>query len=284
MTGLEASQNQFIEKFEAWLRDYLADCGQDANRSDILLASQQYSLLSGGKRFRPFLASLVYSLFSDEASRLRYFCLSLEMVHTYSLIHDDLPCMDNDDLRRGKPTNHKVYSEDVALLAGDGLLTDVFGLLAADQGLSAEARVNVIQMLACRIGSFGMVGGQTLDMRVTSKIALEDLKRIHTLKTANLIEAAALGAGIYAGADAKSLTALQSFGHNLGMAFQIKDDLLDFQDKDQDFKSYVGVLGLAETQKQLEAYSSDAREQIKSLKKNSTLLEQLIDFNLMRSL
>ncbi len=284
MIGLEASQNQFIEKFEAWLRDYLNDCAANLNRSDILLASQQYSLLSGGKRFRPFLASLVYSLFSDETMRLRNFCLGLEMIHTYSLIHDDLPCMDNDDFRRGKPTNHKVYSEDVALLAGDGLLTDVFGLLAADPALIAEARVNVIQMLACRIGSFGMVGGQTLDMKVTALIQLDDLKRIHTLKTANLIEASALGAGIYAGADESVLTALQNFGHSLGMAFQIKDDLLDVDDKAQDFKSYVGVLGLNETQKQLEDYSEKARGHIKSLKKNSLLIEQLIDFNLTRSL
>ncbi len=284
MIGLEASQNQFIEKFEAWLRDYLNDCAANLNRSDILLASQQYSLLSGGKRFRPFLASLVYSLFSDETMRLRNFCLGLEMIHTYSLIHDDLPCMDNDDFRRGKPTNHKVYSEDVALLAGDGLLTDVFVLLAADPALAAEARVNVIQMLACRIGSFGMVGGQTLDMKVTAQIQLDDLKRIHTLKTANLIEASALGAGIYAGADESVLTALQNFGHSLGMAFQIKDDLLDVDDKAQDFKSYVGVLGLNETQKQLEDYSEKARGHIKSLKKNSLLIEQLIDFNLTRSL
>ncbi len=284
MIGLAAAQNQFIEKFEAWLRDYLNDCAANLNHSAVLLASQQYSLLSGGKRFRPFLASLVYSLFSDETVRLRNFCVGLEMIHTYSLIHDDLPCMDNDDFRRGKPTNHKVYSEDVALLAGDGLLTDVFGLLAADHALAAEARVNVIQMLVCRIGSFGMVGGQTLDMKVTSQVQLDDLKRIHKLKTANLIEAAALGAGIYAGADASALTALQSFGHSLGMAFQIKDDLLDVQDKAQDFKSYVGVLGLAETQKHLETYSEQAREQIRSLKKNSTLIEQLIDFNLTRSL
>lgn len=284
MTGLESAQNQFIEKFEVWLHDYLNDCAQNVDRSDVLLASQQYSLLSGGKRFRPFLASLVFSLFSDEVSRLRCFCLGLEMIHTYSLIHDDLPCMDNDDFRRGKPTNHKVYSEDVALLAGDGLLTDVFGLLAADTGLAAEARVNVIQMLVSRIGSFGMVGGQTLDMKVTSQVTLEDLKRIHTLKTANLIEAATLGAGIYAQADAASLAALQKFGHSLGMAFQIKDDLLDAQDKDQDFKSYVNVLGLDETKKQLETYSENARVQIKSLKKKSALIEQLIDYNLTRSL
>ena len=195
-----------------------------------------------------------------------------------------MPCMDNDDFRRGKPTNHKVYSEDVALLAGDGLLTDVFGLLAADPALAPEGRVNVIQMLACRIGSFGMVGGQTLDMKVTALIQLDDLKRIHTLKTANLIEAAAIGAGIYAGADESVLTALQSFGHSLGMAFQIKDDLLDVADKAQDFKSYVGVLGLSETHKQLEDYSEKARGHIKSLKKNSLLIEQLIDFNLTRSL
>lgn len=284
MTGLEAAQSQFIEKFEGWLRDYLSQCAENVDRAEVLLASQQYSLLSGGKRFRPFLASLVFSLFSDEVSRIRCFGLALEMVHTYSLIHDDLPCMDNDDFRRGKPTNHKVYSEDVALLAGDGLLTDVFALLATDKALSPEARVNVIQMLARRIGSFGMVGGQTLDMKVTSQVTIEDLKRIHTLKTANLIEAAALGAAIYAGATATDLSALQSFGHSLGMAFQIKDDLLDAQDKDQDFKSYVGILGLAETQKQLVAYSEQARQQIQSLKKNSALIEELIDFNLTRSL
>lgn len=124
--NLDEQQNEFIFQFESWLKSYLDNLQKNKNYSGVLLKSQAYSLLSGGKRFRPFLAYLVFKLFSNELNKIKNLCLSLEMVHTYSLIHDDLPCMDNDDLRRGKPTNHKVFSEDISLLAGDGLLTDVF--------------------------------------------------------------------------------------------------------------------------------------------------------------
>lgn len=276
-------QNEFIFKFDTWLKEHLERSADNANYAGILLKSQEYSLLSGGKRFRPFLAFLIYNLYSDQYYKIKNLCLSLEMVHTYSLIHDDLPCMDNDDFRRGKPTNHKVFSEDISLLAGDGLLTDVFYLLSADENNEAQVKNSLVSLLAGKIGSFGMVAGQVFDMQANSKISLEQLVQIHTLKTANLIQASAVGAALVAGVSKTELHNISEFSHHLGMAFQIKDDLLDHNDKEQDFKSYLSVLGVEKTQEELQHHSDQALKNLKALNKSSTLLEQLVAFNLTRT-
>lgn len=281
--SLEQAQLFFLETFESWLSHHLAQMQGAQGLPEVLFQSQKYSLLTGGKRFRPFLAYLVHGLFSQDLEKIKSYCLALEMVHTYSLIHDDLPCMDNDDFRRGKPSNHKMFSEDIALLAGDGLLTDVFFLLSNDSTSDASTRVRVISLLAGKIGSQGMVGGQTLDMKITANVTLKQLQTIHTLKTASLIEAAAVGGGLYGQANREQLQCLSEFGHCLGMAFQIQDDRLDSRDKDQDFKSYVHVLGAEETQKELNQYSERARASLKRLNMQTETLEQLIDYNLNRS-
>ncbi|MGZ3692549.1 MAG: polyprenyl synthetase family protein, partial [Pseudobdellovibrio sp.] len=192
MGSLGQEQTKFISQFEVWLKDYIAACQAHPYRADILVKSQEYSLLSGGKRFRPFLAYSVFKLFSETTEKIQSVALALEMIHTYSLIHDDLPCMDNDDFRRGKPTNHKVFSEEIALLAADGLLSDVFNLLSRDRHSKAEVKIKLIEYISEKIGSFGMVSGQTKDMQADKNITLLELKLIHQLKTANLIQAAAV--------------------------------------------------------------------------------------------
>lgn len=282
--NLETQQRQFQNLFEGWLQSYLNELQADQNCSETLYQSQKYSLDSGGKRFRPFLAYLVFSLFSDQFHKIKSLCLSLEMIHTYSLIHDDLPCMDNDDFRRGKPTNHKVFSEDISLLAGDGLLSDVFYLLSADENLPAEVRLSLIKLLSQKIGSQGMVSGQAFDMKADGQIKIEQLLKIHTLKTANLIQAAALGAAIAVETSEQNQKYISEFAFHLGMAFQIKDDLLDVQDKAQDFKSYVGILGVEKTKIELQNHSDAALKNLKQLNVTvTTTLEQLIQFNLHRT-
>jgi geranylgeranyl diphosphate synthase, type II len=280
---LNQLQNEFVFKFDYWLKLQLDNSEKNKNCASLLLKSQEYSLLSGGKRFRPFLAYLVFDLFSKEYSKVKNLCLSLEMIHTYSLIHDDLPCMDNDDFRRGKPTNHKVFSESIALLAGDGLLSDVFNLLATDAELKAEVKIKMIALISEKIGSAGMVSGQVLDMQANSKVSLDQIVQIHTLKTAHLIQAAAMGAGLAAEVSEAELHTISEFSFHLGMAFQIKDDLLDHNDKEQDFKSYFSILGQEKTQHELVKHSHEALLNLNKLGRSSEALEKLVEFNLKRT-
>lgn len=282
-SNLDQKQSEFVFQFEDWLKIYLLESASLKNSSGLLHDSQNYSLSSGGKRFRPFLAALVFRLFSQDIQKLKNFCLALEMIHTYSLIHDDLPCMDNDDFRRGKPSNHRVFSEDISLLAGDGLLTDAFFLIADDKLLKGEAKVEMISLLSKKAGSSGMVAGQAMDMKADKNLSFENLKAIHELKTANLIQAAAVGAGIAAGCSDTELHNISEFSYHLGMAFQIKDDLLDFNDNAQDFKSYLNFLGAADTLLELEKHSDSAVRAINLLGKNSVSLVELVEFNLKRN-
>ncbi len=284
MSELDRLQSEFVIQFEDWLKSYFKRVRKSEGVSDLLLDSQQYSLLSGGKRFRPFLAFLIYKLFSDDFPQIQNFCLSLEMIHTYSLIHDDLPSMDNDDFRRGVPTNHKVFTEDISLLAGDGLLTDAFFMISGDELLTVEARVALCKLISQKVGSAGMVSGQALDMKVDRALNFSELKKIHEFKTANLIQCAAVGAAIIAGCNESELHNISEFSYNLGMAFQIKDDLLDRNDADQDFKSYVRVLGSEKTEAELLQHSDSAKKALGLLNRpNSGVVEDLIRFNLKRN-
>jgi geranylgeranyl diphosphate synthase type II len=280
---LRTAQQSFLRQFDLWLSSYLQSCKSNPGYHELLLNSQSYSLQGRGKRFRPFLAYSTFGLFSEKAEHVRNFCLALEMVHTYSLIHDDLPCMDNDDFRRGKPTNHKVYSEDTALLAGDGLLSDVFGLLASDGHLDAHVRLELVSMLSKMIGSSGMVSGQVRDMQSSGDVSLENLKLIHQQKTANLIQAAAVGGALAGGAHTEELHNISEFSLALGMAFQIKDDLLDHSDKDQDFKSYVKILGLDKTKLELQNYSDQALKSLRAFGHRAQVLQELITYNQQRT-
>ena len=193
-----------------------------------LIKSMRYSLLASGKRIRPHLTFEFCKLFGGkEEDALPYAC-AVEAVHTYSLIHDDLPCMDNDDLRRGRPTNHRVYGEAIAMLAGDALLTEAFALIAGNEALSAEQNVRAVALLATKSGYKGMVGGQDEDIRNEDRpVCAEDLDRINGKKTGDLLLAACELGCIAAGADEEQIEAARTYARNFGAAFQIVDDILD---------------------------------------------------------
>lgn len=216
--------NAIVEKE---LKKYLT------NKEDNGLAkSMEYSLLSGGKRIRPFIVIEAYRLFArnfDIRCVLPYAC-ALEMIHTYSLIHDDLPCMDNDDMRRGKPTNHKVFGEAEALLAGDTLLTYAFEVLSSNEYVSDKSVRLATKALAKCAGFSGMAGGQMIDLSSGEKISsLEELKNMHSLKTGALIRCAML-LGYFAACDTPNdvvINDIENYATNVGIAFQIRDDILD---------------------------------------------------------
>lgn len=265
----------FSQLFQSWVSEYFEKSASQKNFVELLFKSQEYSFKQGGKRFRPYLAATVFQIWQQDLNKIKNFCLAVEMIHTYSLIHDDLPCMDNDDFRRGVPTNHKVFNEDIALLAGDSLLTEAFHMIASDKSVSAEARIQAIETLSDRAGSFGMVGGQVLDMKATRSVTLQQLQQIHEMKTGCLIQAAALGAAQIAQASPIEQKTIAEFSFHLGIAFQIKDDLLDIADNAQDFKNYVSVIGEAETIKQLNQHSEAALNCLSLLNSKSEALSQL---------
>lgn len=202
-----------------------------------LRAAMDYSLLAGGKRLRPVLCLTFAKAFGENegtcpsiADAVMPFAAAIECIHTYSLIHDDLPAMDNDDLRRGRPSNHKQFDEATAILAGDALATDAFFLMASAAGLlPAERVIAAISCMALSAGSPGMVGGQYYDMKYTEakSATLEQLRTMHAMKTGALITASCLAGAILGGADAEAQKTVAAYGKALGSAFQIMDDVLD---------------------------------------------------------
>ncbi|MBJ6726309.1 polyprenyl synthetase family protein [Geomesophilobacter sediminis] len=197
-----------------------------------LHSSMRYSVFAGGKRVRPILLLAACDTVGGKTADALPAACAMEMIHTYSLIHDDLPAMDDDDFRRGNPTNHKVYGEATAILAGDALLTEAFILLSREGGdLDPAARVRVIQEIAHASGSHGMVGGQVVDMESEGggPVDLATLSYIHTHKTGALIRASVRAGALVGGADAASLEALTRYGEAVGLAFQIADDILDVE-------------------------------------------------------
>ena len=197
---------------------------------EIILSAEKYSLLGGGKRIRPFLVNEVARVLGASLEASMPFAMAVEMVHTYSLIHDDLPCMDDDDFRRGKPSNHKVYGEAYAMLAGDALLTNAFLAAASNQKLSATSLKDAVIALANAAGDEGMIGGQVTDLEGEEKeLTFEELLRLHSLKTGKMIEVSALLGCIAAGysAETKEARAVCAYARNIGLAFQAIDDLLD---------------------------------------------------------
>lgn len=274
--NLKNENAHFLKLFEASLEAYLAEVGKSR-----LVESMKYSLKSGGKRFRPFLSYLLAAACGKSFEVVRNWCLAIEFIHTYSLIHDDLPCMDDDDFRRGLPTNHKAFGEAIALLAGDSLISEAFRLIVNDRNLSAQVKAKLVELLASKIGPSGMVGGQVLDMQASSQLPLEELKNLHILKTGNLIQAAALGVGEILELSHEQLKAISNYALHLGLAFQIKDDLLDYDSTKQDFKNYAHLLGAEIAQDELKHHSSIARDSLSDFP-NPVLLSELIEYNLGR--
>ena len=218
-----------------------------------------YSISNGGKCIRPLLCQSAAGLVSQAGTTepQGHASCALELIHTYSLIHDDLPAMDDDDLRRGKPSLHKAYDEATAILVGDGLQARAFELLADAPGLSAEQRIAMAKVLAAAAGPNGMVGGQFIDIQATdSDMTLEQLQTMHSLKTGALIRASLALGGIAAGATEEQLAALDGYGTHIGLAFQVVDDILDVEgntetlgktqgkDNDANKPTYVKLMGL----------------------------------------
>lgn len=219
-----------VAQVETALEGYLSggvceDCGR-------LAEAVRYSALAGGKRLRPVLMLAFCRMAGGDTAQALPFACALEMIHNYSLIHDDLPCMDNDDLRRGRPTNHKVFGDALAVLAGDALLTRAFETASqAVSGLPPAIALRCVHLLAQAAGMDGMVGGQTLDMEAEhQRLSLDELKRLQALKTGCLIRAACETGCLAAGRDdAALLSAARTYGDKLGLAFQIRDDMLDVE-------------------------------------------------------
>lgn len=215
----------------------------DFDDSDLCAVSDamKYSAQSSGKRIRPFIVMEVCEMFGGDAKAALPLAAALECVHTYSLIHDDLPCMDNDDMRRGRPTCHKVYGEEYALLAGDALLTYAFEIIEGANELSDKVKLEAIGLLSRLAGIRGMVGGQTIDLQSEGKkIELDKLLKLHSLKTGALIRCAALMGAVAAGADEDKKRDIDEYAKDIGLAFQIADDILDVTADEKEFGKPVG--------------------------------------------
>ncbi len=271
----------------ALVEDALRRVFAHADPIEDLYDAMEYSLLSGGKRLRPVLAIETCRLCGGEVEAVLPLACAVEMVHTYSLIHDDLPAMDNDDLRRGKPTNHKVYGEATAILAGDGLLTAAFETAANAQGLSLRQRLQAVSALSKAAGPAGMVGGQMLDM-AGERRALDrrTVERLHRLKCGALIRCAAHMGCLAADADPSVTQAVDRYADALGLAFQIRDDILDVtatqqtlgkpigSDQASHKTTFVTLLGLEECQRWVEDLSRQASQALDGLP-NAQFLQQL---------
>ena len=272
-----------ISLVESRLTDLLPKC---ANGQDEVVEAMKYSLVNGGKRLRPVLClEFAKACGGDRFDALDFAC-AVEYIHTYSLIHDDLPCMDDDDMRRGKPSCHKQFGEATALLAGDALLTHAFQIVAGAE-LDDSKIALACGLLAQNAGVQGMVGGQVIDLKCESESPdLRQLLSVHRLKTGALISAACLLGCIAAGADDKKIAAASAYAYDLGVAFQIKDDILDVtgsseelgkpvgSDEDNNKTTYVSLRGIENAQKDVEKLTSAAISRLSEFQ-NTEFLEAL---------
>ena len=281
------------QNIEQWLDEVLTSPNQEFKP---LYESMNYSLMQGGKRIRPILSKAVLEMLHKDPADYKEFLCAMECIHTYSLVHDDLPAMDNDDYRRGNLTNHKVYGEGLAILAGDGLLTYAFQLMTANNKASAQDKLDAIQCVAIAAGPEGMVGGQAFDMLSEDKhIPLEELKVLHRGKTGALFNASVELGLILGNADTVTRTSLMEYANCLGLLFQITDDILDVtgtieelgktpgSDVRQHKSTYVSLLGLEGAKEQASSVGKQAHEALNSVSYDTSILAALIDYLLKRT-
>lgn len=251
---MKAEHQLLTESYHSHIESYLNYyCFQDNSSlpQHVLFSAMRYSLLAGGKRLRPILVFDFCRMCGGNWKKAVDFAAAIEMIHTYSLIHDDLPCMDNDDYRRGALTNHKVYGEAIAVLAGDALLTTAFSFLAKAP-YTAEVRIKAVQILSECAGELGMVGGQVLDMQSEQRqCTMQEVLDIQSRKTGALIRAACSLGVLAGGGDENQLLAASKFADHLGLAFQIRDDILDVIGNADELGKAVGVDGHKNTFVQL---------------------------------
>lgn len=278
--------DRYLAQVERALESVLP-CPKQDSLTKPVVESMRYSLLLGGKRIRPVMTLAFCELCGGNPELALPFACAVEMVHTYSLIHDDLPCMDDDDLRRGKPANHKVYGEAMALLAGDGLLTKAFETALRFTGPDGDA-VRGARVLAQCAGAGGMVGGQCIDLDSEGKsVDLSLLREMDQGKTVALISAACQMGCVAAGAGGKILENARHYAEGVGMAFQIRDDILDVlgdaqtlgknvgMDSARDKRNYVSLLGVKEAQKLVDSFTSQAEEALSAFPGDTSFLREL---------
>ena len=287
-------EKDYKVRIEAYLPQALEAPGK---MPSTLLDAMTYSLMAGGKRVRPVLTLAVADMLESKASsktEVLDLAAAVEMIHTYSLIHDDLPSMDNDDYRRGKLTNHRVFGSGMAILAGDGLLTYAFNVLSR-LPLATGKIVKIIGLISASAGIQGMVGGQALDLGAENKeIGLEEMKKIHRAKTGALFRASILSGAYCSEVAEEEFLVLDRFAEKLGLTFQIFDDILDvIGDKEKlgketgsDAKSnkvtYPVLLGLEEAKKEAERNAQEAKEELKLFGDKASFLLELMDFIVVR--
>lgn len=282
----DMTANEYKKYVDAKLSEYFKPSGLSY---DGLLESMHYSLTAGGKRIRPMLVLEFCRISGGNIEKTLPVACAIEMLHTYSLIHDDLPCMDNDALRRGKPTNHVVYGECTATLAGDALQAEAFGTIARSQ-LPAEARVTCVEILADAVGSDGMCAGQYLDMVGEHKLLSEDeLNDINSRKTGSLLTAACRMGVAAAGGNKAMLDAAAQYGACVGAAFQIRDDILDVistseelgkpigSDAQEHKNTYMTLLGEYKCMQMIEKLTDQAKNAVAGAFEDTKFLFELAD-------
>ncbi len=278
-----------VAEIEDVLKNFLP---KEMSEQKTIFQAMEYSLMAGGKRLRPMLLQESYELFGGKEKEVVHaFMAAMEMIHTYSLVHDDLPAMDNDDYRRGKETTHKVFGEDMGILAGDAILNYAYetAVLGVEKAEKKEAPIQALSILAKKAGVFGMVGGQVVDVEQTGKpLTKEQLDFIYRLKTGALLEAALMAGAALAGAGKKEIQSLEEIGRNVGMAFQIQDDILDLtsttkelgkpvlSDEKNEKTTYVLLYGMEKAKHAVEEYSNKALELLAGFPAESGYLNTLI--------
>lgn len=274
---------QLKELVDNYLSNYFKNKG---SYNSLIYDAANYSLNVGGKRIRPILFMLVYFMYKGEDKEIIDMAAAIEMIHTYSLIHDDLPCMDNDDLRRGKPTNHKVYGENIAVLAGDALLNEAMILLMDFSIKHGKDALVAAREIAYAAGADGMIGGQVVDIINEGKrISKEELNYMHLKKTGELIRSSIVAGAILAEADKSEIDLLNKFGMNLGLAFQIKDDILDVTGDveklgkntlaDVNKSNFITMYGLEECKVMCEDLTAECITILDKISVNTDILKEL---------
>lgn len=287
---------QWNERIKLVEETLIKDLGKDKALVPELADSMEYSLTAGGKRLRPILLMAAADAVGAKGTDFIQAACGIEMIHTYSLIHDDLPAMDNDDYRRGKLTNHKVYGEALAILAGDALLTQAFEVILRQSNVPAELLLQVVREMSVAAGPNGMVGGQVIDMLSEGKrISMDELRKMHMGKTGALFRAAIRSGAIMARADEKQLQALTEYADCFGLAFQITDDILDVvgdeavigkpvgSDERNEKSTYVTLTSLEEARQLAAGTVQQAVEALEIFGDKASFLRELVEMLLKRN-
>lgn len=287
--NFKENQLKKVEYIESVLETYLP---KKEGYQELIMDAMDYSVMAGGKRLRPMLMMETFRLFGGEGKLVEPFMAAMEMIHTYSLVHDDLPAMDNDDYRRGRKTTHVVYGEDMAILAGDALLNFAFETATKAFAMFPEKSTQIgkaLQILAGKAGIYGMIGGQVVDVKnAGNPVSKEVLDFIYELKTSALIESSMMIGAVLAGASDEDVQKIERIAKGVGIAFQIQDDILDvtstaevlgkpiLSDEKNDKTTYVTLIGLEKSKEQVEQISMEAIELLHQFKPEDSFLEELL--------